>query len=79
MVRGASGGVGMLESSSVEIEEKIKPKRVALSVRETAMVSSEWISEVKIERPKLLETLLAKVQKDLLMYKKMRGWQIHFG
>ena len=39
MVRGASEGDGMLESSRVELEKKREPKRVALSVRETAIVS----------------------------------------
>ena len=67
MVRGASEGGGMLESSSVELEEKREPKRVALSVGETARVSSEWKSEGKVERQKLLEILLAKDQKDLLV------------
>ena len=38
MVRGASEGDGMLESSNVEIEEKREPKRVALSVGEPAIV-----------------------------------------
>ena len=45
LVRGASEGDGMLESSIVELEEKREPKRVALSVGETAIVSSEWKSE----------------------------------
>ena len=39
----------MLESSSVELEEKREPKRVALSVGETAIASSEWKSEGKVE------------------------------
>ena len=57
----------MLESSSVELEEKRKPKRVTLSVGETATVSSEQKSEGKVERQKLLEILLAKDHKDLLV------------
>ena len=67
LVRGASEGDGMLESSSVELEEKREPKRVALSVGETAIVSSERKSEGKVERQKLLEILLAKDRKDLLV------------
>ena len=58
MVRGASEGDGMLESSSVELEEKRESKRVALSVGEPAIVSLEWKSEGKVERQKLLEILL---------------------
>ena len=38
MVREASEGDGMFESSRVELEEKREPKRVALSVGETAIV-----------------------------------------
>ena len=57
----------MLESSNVEIEEKTEPKRVALSVGETAIVSSEWKNGRKMERLKLLEMLLAQDQKDLLV------------
>ena len=49
MVRGVSEGDGMLESSSVELEEKREPERVALSVGETAIVSSERKSEGKVE------------------------------
>ena len=67
LVRGASEGGGMLESSSVELEEKREPKRVALSIGETAIVSSEWKSEGKVERQKLLKILLAKDSKDLLV------------
>ena len=67
MVRGASEGDGMLESSSVEFEEKREQKRVALSVGETAIVSSERKSEGKVERQKLLEIPLAKDQKDLVV------------
>ena len=67
MVRGASEGGGMLELSSGEVEEKSEPKRVALLVRETAIVSSEQKSEGKVERQKLLEILLAKDQKYLLV------------
>ena len=40
MVRRASKGDGMLESSSVELEEKREPKRAALSVGETEMERS---------------------------------------
>ena len=65
MVRGALEGYGMLESSSVELEEKREPKRVALSVGETVRVSSERKSEGKVERQRLLEILLAEGQKDL--------------
>ena len=57
----------MVELFSVELEEKREPKRVALSVGETAKVSSEWKSEGKVERQKLLEILLAKDQKDVLV------------
>ena len=67
MVRGASEGDGRFESSSVELEEKREPKRVALSVRETAIVSSERKSKGKVERQKLLEILLAQDQKVLLV------------
>ena len=67
MVRGASEADGMVESSSEELEEKSEPKRVALSVGETAVVSSERKSEGKVERQKLLEILLAKDQKDVLV------------
>ena len=51
-------------SSSVELEEKREPKRVTLSVGETAIVSSERKSEGKEEQQKLLEILLTKDQKD---------------
>ena len=67
MVRGASEVDGMVESSSEELKEKSEPKRVALSVGETAIVSSERKSEGKVERQKLLEILLDKDQKDLLV------------
>ena len=67
LVRVASEGDGRFESSNVELEEKREPKRVALSVGETAIVSSERKSEGKVERQKLLEILLAKDQKDLLV------------
>ena len=46
---------------------KREPKRVALSVGETAIVSSERKSEGRVERQKLLEILLAKDQKDRLV------------
>jgi len=36
LVRGASEGDGRFESSSVELEEKREPKRVALLVGETS-------------------------------------------
>ena len=72
MVRGASAGDGMFESSSVELEEKRKPKRVALSVGETAIVSSEWKSEGNVERQKLLEILLAKDQKYIFVEENER-------
>ena len=49
MVRGVSEGAGMLESSSMELEERRELKRVALSVRDTAIVSSAWKSEGKVE------------------------------
>ena len=65
--KGCIGGVGMFESSSVELEEKREPKRVALSVGETAIVSSERKSEGKVERHKLLEIVFTKDQKDLLV------------
>ena len=45
----SSEGGGMLESSSVELEEKREPKRVALSVGETAIASSERKCEGKVE------------------------------
>ena len=67
MVRGASEGDGMFELSGVELEGKREPKRVALSVGGTAIVSSELKSEGKVEQQKLLEILLAKDQKDLLV------------
>jgi len=67
LVRGASEGDGMLESSSVELEEKREPKRVALSVGETAIVSSERKGGGKVEQQKLLEILLAQDQKDLFV------------
>jgi len=47
LVRGASEGDGMLESSRVELEEKREPKGVALLVGETAIVSLERKSEGK--------------------------------
>ena len=57
MVRGASEGGGMFESSSVELEEKREPKIVALLIRETAIVSLEQESEGNVERQMLLEIL----------------------
>ena len=66
----------MFESSSVEFEEKKEPKRVALSVGEMAIVSSERKSEGMVEGQKLVEILLAKDQKDLLVKEdEMRGFQ----
>ena len=71
MVRGASVGDGMLESSSMEFEEKREPKTVALSVGETAIVSSEWKSRGKVERQKLLKILLRTSK--IYLWKKMRS------
>ena len=51
----------------MELEKKREPKRVSLSVGETAIVSSERKREGKVERYKSLEILLAKEQKDLLV------------
>ena len=51
----------------MELEEKREPKRVALSVGETAVVSSERKSGGKVERQKLLEMHFAEDQKDLLV------------
>ena len=51
----------------MELVEKREPKRVTLSVGKTAIVSSKWKSEGKVERQKLLEMLLAEDQKDLLV------------
>lgn len=45
LIRGASRGYGMLEASRVKLEEKRKPKIVALSVEETAIVLLEWKRE----------------------------------
>ena len=72
-MRGASKGDGMLVIQCGVGGKKREPKKVALSVRETAIVSSEWKSEGNVERQKLLEILLVKDQKDLLVEEDERS------
>lgn len=56
-----------MKSSEVELEEHKLPKRIALSVGELAV---GWVGQKKgrrVKLPKLLELLLVKDQKDLLV------------
>ena len=63
-----SGGVGMLESSNVEMEEKREIKKSCfISRRDSGSIIGIKKSGEKVERQKLLETLLAKDQKDRLV------------
>ena len=66
-------GGGALESSRVELSEKREPKRVALSRGETAIEPSGLKRGGKLELQKLLETFLAKDQKELLEGEDVRS------
>ena len=61
-----------MESSREELEKKREPKRLAFSVGETAIVSSERKRGGKLDLQKLLEILLAKDQKELLVGEVVR-------
>src|SRR5678815_5434630 len=64
-LRGVGGGIGMPESSRVELEENRRPKRLAFSVGELAIEPSDRIRGGKDDLQKLLEMFLARGQKDL--------------
>src|SRR5678816_1108888 len=66
-LRREGGGRGMPESSRVELEENRRPKRLAFSVGEFAKEPSDRIRGGKVDLQKLLEMLLARGQKDLLV------------
>ena len=72
MLRGSVGGDATLESSREELEEKREPKRLALSAGETAIVSSERKRGGKPDLQKLLEILLDKDQKELVVGDEVR-------
>ena len=72
MFSGRVGGDATLESSREELEEKRLPKRLALSVGETAIEPSEWKRGGKLDLQKLLEILLDKDQKALLVGEEVR-------
>ena len=72
LVRGRVGGAAELESSREEFEEKREPKILALSVGETAIVLSGRKSGGKLDLQKLLEMLLARDQKELLVGDEVR-------
>ena len=72
MLRGRLGGGAALESSKEELDEKREPKRLALSAGETAIVPSERKRGGKPDLQKLLEILLAKDQKELLVGEVVR-------
>src|SRR5678815_805174 len=59
------GGIGVPESSRVELEENRRPKRLAFSVGELATEPSDRIRGGKDDLQKLLEMFLARGQKDL--------------
>ena len=61
-----------MESSQEELDEKREPKRLALSAGETAIVPSERKRGGKPDLQKLLEILLAKDQKELLVGEVVR-------
>ena len=72
LVTDASGGVGMLQSSYVEFEEKRKQKRVALSEEETAEVSvTEWEKRRQGSATEIVSHS-PKEQKDLLVMEEER-------
>lgn len=57
--------------------EKKEPKRVTLSLGETAIVLSQQKSEGKVLRPKMIEILFAKDQKDQSMEEMERFSLFH--
>ena len=62
----------MLESSKEELAENREPKRVAFSDGEQAIDPSGWKRGGKLELQKLLETFLAKDERELLEGKAVR-------
>ena len=74
--RGKSKGSGASESSKEELDEKREPKRLALSEGEIAIELSGRKRGGKLELQKLLDTFLAKDQKELLEGDKVR--LLHF-
>src|ERR1044072_3566040 len=61
---GVGVGGGLPESSRVELEENMRPKRLAFSVGMLATEPSERIRGGKEDLQKLLEMFLARGQKD---------------
>ena len=64
-LRGEGVGGGLPKSSRVELDEKRRPKRLALSEGELATEPSERIRGGKPDLQKLLEIFLARDQKVL--------------
>ena len=67
LLRGRLRGDATLELSREELEEKRELKRLAFSAGETAIVPSERKRGGKPDLQKLLEMLLDKDQKELLV------------